>query len=383
MKRSINLDFNSTSPLSPTVWAAMEACVKEQYLNPASPHHEGRRASIRLEQARERIIEQLGGNTKNAASDRFIFTSGGTEANNLALRGLAGKIPGRVIVSAVEHPSVSESADFLATQGFEIVRLAVDRQGVVDPRELEPLINDQTRVVSVMLGNNETGAIQPVAQMAAICAARNIPLHTDAVQAVGKVPVNFRELGVAALSFTAHKLHGPRGIGGLLLGTGWELQPIVFGGAQQLGSRPGTESVLLAVGLQTALDEALVDLAERGERLQRLRNLLQTTLQSNLSECVVHSDQADRLPHTLNVSFPGLDRQALLMALDQRGIACSTGSACASGSQEPSPVLLAMGCEGKIVNSSLRISLGSTTTPDEVTEAATVLIEIVAKMSSF
>jgi cysteine desulfurase len=383
MKRSINLDFNSTSPLSPTVWAAMEACVKEQYLNPASPHHEGRRARIRLEQARERIIEQLGGNTKNAASDRFIFTSGGTEANNLALRGLAGKIPGRVIVSAVEHPSVSESADFLATQGFEIVRLAVDRQGIVDPRELEPLINDQTRVVSVMLGNNETGAIQPVAQMAAICAARNIPLHTDAVQAVGKVPVNFRELGVAALSFTAHKLHGPRGIGGLLLGTGWELQPIVFGGAQQLGSRPGTESVLLAVGLQTALDEALVDLAERGERLQRLRNLLQTTLQSNLSECVVHSDQADRLPHTLNVSFPGLDRQALLMALDQRGIACSTGSACASGSQEPSPVLLAMGCEGKIVNSSLRISLGSTTTPDEVTEAAAVLIEIVAKMSSF
>ncbi len=381
--KTIYLDYNSTAPISDDVVASMNECFAAGYLNPASPHREGRRARQRLEESRRQIAESLGACTESSLADRLVFTSGGTESNNLALRGMAGKIPGRIVVSSIEHPSIAETADDLAASGFDVVRLPVDSSGVVRLDRLEELLVTPTRVVSVMLGNNETGAIQPVREVVQICRRHRVPVHTDAVQVVGKQPLDFTELGVSAMTFTAHKLQGPRGIGGLLLAHGIDITPVMHGGSQQLGTRPGTESVALAAGMQTAIENSVGNLAAESGRLRELRDMLQKQVSTSVSICVVNGVDASRLPHTLNLSFPGLDRQALLMALDREGVACSTGSACASGSQEPSPVLLAMGCPSEIVGSSVRISLGSRTTPDEVHRAGQILIKIVAKMASF
>lgn len=383
MTDSIYLDFNSTAPLSPAVIGAMNECFSAGYLNPASPHKEGRRARARLEAARQRIAELLGANTNSAQADRLIFTSGGTEANNLALCGLAGRPPGRIVVSSIEHPSVAGTADYLAGQGFEVLRLPVDASGVVQLDQIDSFLDERSRIVSVMLGNNETGVLQPVDRLSARCREANIPLHTDAVQVVGKLPVNFGSLGVAAMTISAHKFQGPRGIGGLLVKHGVDLEPVTHGGSQQLGTRPGTESVVLAVGMQVALEDAVAQLTQRQQHTSRLRDKLQEHLVREVPRCVVNGAHAPRLPHTLNVSFPGLDRQALLMALDRQGVCCSTGSACASGSQEPSPVLLAMGCPVEIVEGSLRISLGPTTTPAEVHLAGQILVKTIEKMASF
>jgi cysteine desulfurase len=383
MTDSIYLDFNSTAPLAPAAIAAMNECYSTGYMNPASPHQAGRRARKRLEAARQRIAELLGANIRSASADRLIFTSGGTEANNLALRGLAARPPGRVVVSMVEHPSVAGTADFLAGQGFEILRLPVDASGVVQLDQADSFLDTHTRVVSLMLGNNETGVLQPVDQLSPLCRDANIPLHTDAVQVVGKLPVNFGSLGVSAMTISAHKFQGPRGIGALLVKHGVQLEPVTYGGSQQLGTRPGTESVALAVGMQVALEAAVTQLAQRQQHTRHLRDQLQKHLLREVPGCVVNGAAAPRLPHTLNVSFPGLDRQTLLIALDRQGVCCSTGSACASGAQEPSPVLLAMGCPAEIVDGSLRISLGPTTTPEEVHQAGQILVKTVEKMASF
>jgi cysteine desulfurase len=364
------LDNNATTLLHPAVAETMAAYDRAGYANPASQHQAGRRARSVLEEAREGIAKILGANVSDTHADQVIFTSGGTEANNLALRGLAGDRPGRVIISAIEHPSVVGAAEQLARQGFDVQRLRVSREGVVDVDHLRELLDQQMRVVSVMLGNNETGVLQPVAEVAAVCHSGGVPVHTDAVQVVGKLPVDFRQLGVSALSLSAHKFHGPRGIGALIVRHGVELTPILFGGFQQLGLRPGTESVTLAVGLHRALQLWQDEADERASRMARLRDRLEERLLANVPDLVINGAGAARLPHTSNVAFPGLDRQALLMALDMAGVACSTGSACASGSSEPSPVLLAMGCPADIVEGSLRLSLSAFTTEAEIDQAA-------------
>jgi cysteine desulfurase len=274
-----------------------------------------------------------------------------------------------VIVSSVEHPSVLGPAERLRELDFDVRLLRVTREGVVDVEHLHQVLTDDTSLVSVMLGNNETGVLQPVAEIAAVCGDRGVPVHTDAVQAVGKIPVDFRALGVAALTVTPHKFHGPLGIGALLLRESTGLEPTLFGGFQQAGVRPGTECVTLCEGFAEALRLAYVELPGRTEQLTRLRDRFERVLSAEFPELVINGAGTPRLPHTSNLSLPGCDRQALLIALDAAGVACSTGSACASGSSQPSPVLIAMGLPTNVVESSLRFSLGADTTDGDMAQA--------------
>ncbi len=369
----IYLDHNSTSPVAPEVADAMHECLVAGHANPASQHAPGRTARRRLEEARHSIARVLGAKTTGMDADKVIFTSGGTESNNMALRGIAGRNARdsrHMIISPVEHPSIALVAEQLSREGFEVDRLPVDAVGIVSTDALSRLLRPDTRVVSVMLGNNETGVIEPVAELARVCSAARVPLHSDVVQCVGKIPVDFTALGVSAISLTAHKFHGPLGIGALVVRHDTVVDPLLVGGFQQAGMRPGTESVALAVGMATALELYEREAAQRLRHMTGLRDKLEALVRQAVPEAQVIAADAPRLPHTSNIGFIGFDRQALAMALDVSGVACSTGSACASGSSEPSPVLLAMGCDERLVRGSLRFSLGASTTLAEVELAA-------------
>ncbi|MEX1224349.1 MAG: cysteine desulfurase family protein [Pirellulales bacterium] len=369
MDDAIYLDNNSTAPIDPRVAEAMRACHLGRPANPASQHAAGRAARRLVEQAREQIAATVGAQTTGMDADRLVFTSGATEANNWIVRMLCGEPPGEIVISAIEHPSVEDVARQLALRGHQVHRIPVDANGVLNLSAAEQLISPETKVVSVMLGNNETGVLQPLAELAAICRAAGAPLHTDAVQVVGKLPVDFRGLGVDAMTFNAHKCHGPRGIGALLLRPELKLAPLLAGGFQQGGLRAGTESVALPVGFARCLAIWSKEGDARAEHLAALRDRLESQLRAEFAELVVNGGQAERLPQTSNVSFPGVDRQALVMALDLAGVACSTGSACASGSSEPSSVLIAMGCSPAVLEGSIRLSLGGFTTAAEVDQA--------------
>lgn len=386
----IYLDHNATTPLLPEVIEAMRACYAEPCLNPGSQHEFGRRARRRLEEARYRIGELVGANVTGRDADTILFTSGGTESNNLAVRGLLqlragsrapspsdGLTPrSRILTSPIEHPSVTSQTDELARQGYQIDQLPVEPTGVLRATALRELVHADTQLVLAMLANNETGVLQPVAELAAIAGEHGIPLHTDATQAVGKVPVNFRAVGAATMTFAAHKFHGPIGIGVLALRHGVTLTPQLLGGYQQAGLRSGTESVALAVGMLTALELAHSELETRRQRLTALRDDFERTILASCPTAVVIGADAPRLPNTSNIAFVGLDRQALFIALDQAGVACSTGSACASGSSEPSPTHLAMGLGGALISSAMRFSFGVTTTAAEVVESSRRILKV-------
>lgn len=390
MTGPIYLDHNATTPMLPEVAAVMRDCWERHFANPASQHELGRRARRTLEGARQRLAELLGADD----DDWLLFTSGGTESNNLAIRSLLNRRPasaaghsgeGHFVVSAIEHPSVSALADELRNEGYDVDYLPVDARGVIRVSALLPLLRPDTALVAAILGQNETGVLQPVAELAAICATRGIPVHTDATQVAGKLPVSLRDLGVATMTVAAHKFNGPIGIGALVGRGDIGMRPLLFGGFQQTGVRPGTESVALALGMARALDfgSSIVELSqynakllERAAGIRELRDLFERTILAEWSEARVIGGDAERLPNTSNIAFVGLDRQALFMALDQAGIACSTGSACASGSSEPSPALQAMGCTPGEISSALRFSLGVTTTRDEVVEASRRIIRV-------
>jgi cysteine desulfurase len=335
-----------------------------------------------LEDAREGILRLLGAKTGSIDADRLIFTSGGTEANNLALLGLSGGSGDCIVVSIIEHPSVVTAAAELKGRGRHIEILPVNELGQVFLRTTAA----HGRLSAMMLANNETGVIQSVAELARSFRDCGTLIHTDAVQAVGKIPVSFRELSVDAMSVAPHKFHGPMGIGALVVRHGVKLQPQLFGGFQQGGQRPGTENVALAVGFHTALKLAVEELCDRAARMQSLRDQLENELREfgrrDACPTVIVGEQAPRLPNTSCVSFPGLDRQALVMALDLAGVACSTGSACASGSSEPSPTLVAMGLPKPVIDGAIRLSLGACTTAEEVAEAARRIIKTVKHLRS-
>jgi len=371
--RTSNLDHNATTPLDPQVREALDAAARAEYANPASQHAAGRRARHVLEEARERIAGLLGARQHGV---RLLLTSGGTEANNLALFGLAGQSHGRMIVSAIEHPSVLEAAARLERRGWQVERVGVSGDGVFDLDQLRAALTTPTRLVSVMWGNNETGVLQPIAEAAQLCRAAGVPLHTDAVQVVGKLPIDFDRLGVSALSLAAHKFHGPRGVGALVVDAAAPLESLMWGGFQQQGLRPGTESVELAVAMCRALELWAAEAAARPERLATLRDRFESLLRAGRPGLVVNGSRAERLPHTSNLSFVGLDRQELFVALDLAGVQCSTGSACASGSSEPSPVLQAMGLPESVVGSALRFSLGAGTTAADIEEAAARILQV-------
>ena len=386
----IYLDHNSTTPTRPEVVEAMARCYSAGYANPASQHQAGQRARRILEDARQRVAEIVGANLNCLKPDRLIFTSGGTEANNLAILGIgqAGCLsPGQVIVSSIEHACVLEAAEHLMELGWRLDTLPVDRHGVVQADALESLLaitpspsprgkGEATRLVSVMLANHETGALQPIELLAVICRSAGVPLHTDAVAAAGKVPIDFRALGVTALSIAAHKFQGPLGIGALILQHDATVAPTLFGGHQQEGLRPGTESLALAVGMQTALELWQKERDEHYRKLTALRDRFESGLKAGRPGLIVHSEAVPRLPQTSNIAFPGLEGQILLLALDMAGVACSVGSACASGSTELSPTLRAMGLSNDIVASSLRFSLGATTTEAQIDEAIARILQV-------
>jgi cysteine desulfurase len=369
----IYLDNNATTPLLPAVWQAMYPYLTEAFGNPASAHTAGRRARRALEDAREAVAAQLG-----AHADEVLFTSGATEANNLALLGLCGQAPGHLLASPIEHPSVAEPLRHLAANGFALELLPIDARGHVNINSLEDRLTPQTRLVAVMLANHEMGALQPIRALTERLAKRSY-FHCDAVQAVGKMRVHFHDYGVDTLTLSAHKFHGPKGIGALLVRRGVRLPPRLWGGHQQGGRRPGTEPVALAVGLARALDLAGRDGDERLAHVRRLRDRFLEYLHAHAAPVVLNGGD-DEIPHTINVAFPGVKADVLLMNLDLAGVACSTGSACSSGSLLPSPVLQAMGVAVDVLHSAMRFSLSPLLSMEEIDEAARRIAGVVARL---
>ena len=368
---TIYLDHAATTPLRPAVLEAMRPFLEAPGGNPSSAHARGRAARAALEQARERVAAALG-----AARKEIVFTGGGTEADNLAVLGRWRAAGGGVALSAVEHSAVREPAARAAGEGASVTTIAVDESGRLDMGGLEEVLTEPQSVVSVMWANNETGVMQPVAEIASKCRAAGVVYHTDAVQAVGHVPVRVDEVPCDLLSLSGHKLGGPAGVGALFVRSGTELSPLVVGGGQEGGLRAGTSNVAGAVGLARAMELATDELAAESRRLESLRDELQAALCSRLPGLRVNGDGAERLPHTLSVALDGPPADALFASLDMEGLAVSTGSACRSGATGPSHVMVAMGVVSDAV---IRFSLGWSTTAEEVRQAAEIFVRAVER----
>ncbi|MEM9353675.1 MAG: cysteine desulfurase family protein [Planctomycetota bacterium] len=375
---AIYLDYAATTPMLPEAAEAAREASLRYPANPESQHAAGREARRALEEARDRIAELLGASTSGPKPDQVVFTSGGTESNNLAVLGLTDPAAGagHVVTTAIEHPAVGEPIDRLAQHGGGVDRVAPGLDGCVAADAVTGRLRPETQLASVMLVNNETGSIQPVPEIAAACRAQGVLMHTDASQAVGKIPVRFSDLGLDALSCAAHKFHGPKGVGLLLLRHGLSPRPTLLGGHQQAGVRPGTENVALAVGMRVALEAWHSEQDRITARITRLRERFEAAIAAEDEGVCFLGDPARRCPHIASVAFPGLDRQALAMALDAAGVACSTGSACASGSSEPSPVLAAMGLPEELLRGAVRFSFGRYTTESDIDRAAVQIVSI-------
>ncbi len=370
----IYLDHNASTPVRPEAVEAMRACLQDLHANPSSAHREGQRSRAVLERARAQVAALI-----RARPEELVFTSGGTEGDHAGLIGAAWALESRgrrVAISGVEHHAVHGAAQVLERFGFGIEHLAVGANGVTDPANIESLPADVS-VVSLMLANNETGVLQPVADVTRRSHARDIRVHCDAVQAAGKVPVDVEALGVDYLVISAHKLGGPKGIGALVVRSGAPWEPLFRGSAHEGGRRGGTENLSGIVGFGAAAECAARELESERTRLLELRARLERGVRAAFPDAVVHGEAAPRLPNTVNLSIPGARSDHLLMALDARGVAVSAGAACASGTVEPSPVLVAMGVPHDLAISALRLSMGRGTTADEVDAAVAALREAV------
>ena len=365
----VYLDHNATTPLSREAKEAMLPFLDGDYGNPSSIHSAGRIARAAVDDARDRLAVLFG-----AKPHEIIFTGGGTESCNLGLIGIARAhaVRGKhMIISAVEHHAVLHAAEHLQHfEGFEVTILPVDSTGIVDPRLLARLIRKETTIVSVMHANNETGALQPIADIAAVCLERGVFFHTDAVQTFGKIPVSAKLAGLSAISIAAHKFYGPKGVGALYLGAGIALSRTVYGGSHENSRRPGTENVAAIVGMAVAAEISNARCAEDATRFAALRERLWQGILSSCPHAVRNGDPAHSLPNTLNVSFPGADGEALLMGLDLEGVCVSSGSACMVGSIQPSHVLIAMGVDSRTALATVRFSAGHATTEDDIDLAA-------------
>lgn len=370
---SLYLDNNATTRPYPEVVAEMAKHFSQHFANPGSRHSHGRKARQALEDARESMAVILGASPKE-----IVFTSGGTESTNLALFGLTKGQPGTILLSSGEHPATLESCKALEPAGWSMQKLKVDSGGLLLDEQYDSLPWEDIKLVTLILAHNETGVIQDISRLSQICTDRSIPFHLDAVQAVGKIPVNFHELGVTTLALGAHKFHGPRGIGALLIREDVQLSPYVFGGHQEAGRRPGTEPVALIVGMAKALEVWNANREAREDSVRQMRDQLEAGLREMCGPVVVNGSAEHRLPNTLNIAFPGADGEAMLIALDLEGVSCSLGSTCASGSAEPAPVLVAMGCEPDVYKSSVRFSVSTDNSPEQIEEAIQ-RISIVAK----
>jgi len=358
--KSVYLDFNATTPLAEAVLETMLPYLKGQYGNAASRHQFGTVALRAVDRAREQVASAVG-----VQPAQVVFTSGGTEANNLFVKGAAACLkPSQIAVSAIEHPCVANPARELSRQGWSLHRIAVDSDGCVDHVDLEAALERPTGIVSVMLANNETGVVQDVPRCAELARSRGALVHTDAVQAFGKIPVDFKALGVNALTLSAHKLYGPKGVGALIVDKRLQLMPLLHGGGHERGLRSGTVNVPAIVGFGAACDLAGARTEELGTRLGALRKQLETGLRA--MGATIFGDGATRLPNTTYFSIPGIDGETLLVELDRVGYAVASGAACSGANPEPSATLLAMGVAPELARGAVRVSLGAPSTVEEV-----------------
>ncbi len=377
----VYFDYNATTPLSPEVAETMARVSREVFGNASSVHFFGQQAKATLDEARTAISALLNGDPSD-----IVFTSGGTEADNAAIRGVAEAAEARgrrhLIASAIEHEAVLNTLRALARRGWTTTLLPVDESGIVAVSALESAITDQTALVSVMHANNEIGTIQPVAELARVAHARGALMHTDAVQSVGKVPVDVRALDVDLLSLSAHKFNGPKGTGALWVKRGTRMQPILTGGKHERNRRAGTENVPAIAGLGVAARLAAGKLSAEGVRVGALRDQLETRILAAVPGTYINGARTPRVPNTTNVSFDRVEAESLLIALDLEGVAVSTGSACSSGTLEPSHVLKAMGLPVHRTQNSLRFSLGLFSTEQEVDYVVGILPRLVEKLRS-
>lgn len=372
MTQPIYLDYNATTPIDPAVADAMEPYLREHFGNPSSDHVYGYRARLAVNDARERLAALL-----QVEPDEVVFTGGGSEANNLAIKGIAYTRRDRgnhIITSAVEHPAVINTLHYLQQEGYRVTVLPVEPNGQVDVGQVADAITPETILISIMHANNEVGTTQPIRAIAEIAHARNVLVHTDAAQSVGKIPVVVPDLGADLLTVAGHKLYAPKGVGTLIVRRGLRLEPLIHGAGHEGGYRAGTENVPYLVGLGQAATLAASRLPEYQQRVGALRDALHHRILEGIPSALLNGHPVERLPNTLNMSFPGVNAGALLAAIRDQ-VACSTGSACHAGHASPSGVLLAMGRDEGLASAALRLSLGWGTTMDEVRTAAAAIVD--------
>jgi cysteine desulfurase len=373
--RRVYLDNNATTPVLPEVFEAMRPYFAEHFGNASSIHHHGQETRAAVERARESVAALLG-----CRSSEIVFTSGGTEGDNLAISGLT-RAGDHVISSTIEHHAVLNSCKHLESIGCEVTYVPVDGRGLVDPDDVRRALRLHTKLITIMMANNETGVLQPVEETGKIAAEADVYFHTDAVQAAGKVPIDVKRVGCDLLSISGHKLHAPQGVGALYVRKGTILQPMLYGGSHERSRRAGTENVPGIIGLGKAAELAREAL-ERGDlaRMSAMRDHIEQKIRSEVEATGVNGEGAPRVPNTTNIHFDYIEGEALVIALDLKGLAVSTGAACSSGAIEPSHVLTAMGLPPEIARASLRFSLGKQNTPEDVAFALELVPQTVARL---
>jgi len=371
----VYFDNNATTPLLPEVFEAMRPYFLEKFGNASSIHQQGQHARSAVEQAREHVAELL-----NCRPAEIVFTSGGTEGDNLALFGLA-KPGDHIITSAIEHHAVLNSCHRLGEMGCTVTYLPVDGRGLVDPDDVKRALRPETKLISIMFANNETGVLQAVNEIGKIAAEADIYFHTDAVQAAGKVPIDVKEIACDLLTISAHKFHGPQGTGALFVRKGTLLQPLAYGGRHERSRRAGTENLASIVGLGKAAEIARAGFTDGSvAQLAALRDRLETAVLESIEQVAVNGDGAARTPNTANISFDYIEGEAMVIALDLKGLSVSTGAACSSGAIEPSHVLTAMGLSADRARGSIRFSLGKQNTAEDVEFALDLIPQVVNRL---
>jgi len=373
----IYFDNNATTMTDPRVREVMLPYLGPQYANPSSVHRLGQEARHAVETAREQIADALG-----AKPQEIIFTGSGTEANNLAIRGLLQRRPEKkhMVTSAVEHESVTNPATQLEHEGYRITRVGVDNQGLLDPAEFEAALSDKTALACIMHANNETGVVGPIEKLSDIADDKGVPLHVDAVQTAGKLPIDLGKLPVQMLTISAHKLHGPKGVGVLYVAQGCKLKPQLIGGHQERQLRPGTENVPGIVGMGLALQLAVENLENENARVAAMRNRFEAGVLERINIAQVIGSTSARTPNTTNIGFEALQAEAVLMLMSNHGLCASSGSACSSGSLEPSHVMAAMKVDQKIAHGAIRFSLSRFTTDDEIDRALEIIPKVIKRL---
>jgi len=373
--RRVYLDNNATTPVLPEVLEAMRPYFAEQFGNASSIHHHGQETRAAVERARESLAALIG-----CRASEIVFTSGGTEGDNLAISGVT-RAGDHVITSTIEHHAVLNSCKHLEAMGCEVTYVPVDGRGLVDPDDVRRALRPNTKLITIMMANNETGVLQTVEEIGKIAAEADVYFHTDAVQAAGKTPIEVKRIGCDLLSISGHKLHAPQGVGALYVGKGTILQPMFYGGSHERSRRAGTENVPGIIGLGKAAEIAREALDRGGlERMSAMRDRIEQTILSQVEATGVNGEGAPRVPNTTNIHFDYIEGEALVIALDLKGLAVSTGAACSSGAIEPSHVLTAMGLPPEIARASLRFSLGKQNTPEDVQFALDLVPRTVARL---